>query len=531
MKKFSRRDVLKTLGGTSGFLILNTNPLFSLPNFSFRNPLHLPSDSGLFGVLTPSAPFTMTAREMDYPILPFSSTRLWIYETSVGGKEYINPIIRIKKGTAFSTTLENELSESTIIHWHGLHVDHENDGHPISQIEPLDEYQYDFEVQNRAATCWYHTHAHRRTGIQAYHGLASFFIVEDDDEDHLTDSLDLNFGETDVPLVIQDKTFDASGDLVYFQNPMGATNGFLGDTILSNMTYRPYLNVTTRIYRFRILNASNARIYRLAFMNKLTGMPFYIIGTDGGLLPAPQQATEAFLSPGERIDVVLDLSKTRVGETIWLKSLAFSGADDCGTMGGGGMMGGGMGQCSNLPNGSQFSILRLNVTRRIPYDKRVPAELSIIPPIETTDSETRRFTLSFSMMRWLINGLSFDMDYVPVTVNRGSTEIWEISNPLSSMGMGMGMMSMPHPMHIHGFQFQVLQRVSSPSAVRSLAINKNGLLATDGGFKDTVLIWPGEKVRIAVDFSHNFPGRQLYLLHCHNLEHEDNGMMMNYEVL
>jgi suppressor of ftsI/bilirubin oxidase len=99
-------------------------------------------------------------------------------------------------------------------------------------------------------------------------------------------------------------------------------------------------------------------------------------------------------------------------------------------------------------------------------------------------------------------------------------------------GMGsMGMMSMPHPMHIHGFQFQVLQRVNSPSEVRRLSINNNGLLPTDMGFKDTVLVWPGETVRITVDFSHNFPGRQLYLLHCHILEHEDNGMMMNYEVI
>ncbi len=297
---------------------------------------------------------------------------------------------------------------------------------------------------------------------------------------------------------------------------MGAINGFLGDTILANLTYRPYLNVTTRIYRFRILNASNARIYRLAFMNNLTGMHFYIIGTDGGLLPAPQQATEAFLSPGERIDVLLDLSKTRVGETIWLKSLAFSGANDCGMMGGRGMMGGGMGQCSNLPNGSQFSILRLNITRRIPYDRKVPAELSSIAPINTNDSgRPERFTLSFSMMRWLINGLSFDMDYVPVTVNRGSTEIWEISNPLTSMGMGMGMMNMPHPMHIHGFQFQVLERINSPYQVRRLAINNQGLLATDGGLKDTVLVWPGEKVRIAL-FCHRYLllqyGRHTFLL-------------------
>jgi suppressor of ftsI/bilirubin oxidase len=531
MKKLSRRDFIKTIGSASGALFLNSNPAFSLTNNGLRNPLNLPSDNGLFGVLEPTASFSLTAREALHEIVPYRNTRLWVYDADVGGKQYTNPIIRIKKGETFSAILENELPESTNIHWHGLHVDHQNDGHPADQVQPLDEYPYEFSVQNRAATYWYHTHAHRRTAFQAYYGLASLFIVDDEDERHLTDSLDLNFGETDIPLLIQDKTFDASGDLIYAQNPMGATDGFLGDTILANLTYKPYLNVSTRIYRFRILNASNARIYRLAFSNSRTSMPFYLIGTDGGLLTTPRQVTEAFLSPGERIDVLLDLSRTRVGETVWLKSLRFSGADDCGMMGGGGMMRGGMGQCGNLPNGSQFSILKINVTRRIPYDKKVPSELSSIAPIDTSDAETRRFNLTFSMMRWFINGLSFDMDYVPVTVTRGSTEIWEISNPLTSMGMGMSMMSMAHPMHIHGFQFQVLERINSPYQVRRLAINSQGLQATDGGLKDTVLVWPGEKVRIAVNFFHNFAGSQIYLLHCHILEHEDNGMMMNYEVV
>jgi len=241
MKEISRRGFLTTIAGTSGYLILRSSPAFSLPNFSNRNALRLPSDSGLFGVLEPSGPFTMSARETKHQIVPSRDTQLWAYEAEIGGKQYINPIIKMKKGETFSAMLENELPESTIIHWHGLHVDHQNDGHPADQVQPLDEYPYEFSVQNRAATYWYHTHAHRRTAFQAYYGLASLFIVEDEDERRLTESLDLNFGETDVPLVIQDKTFDASGDLVYFQNPMGATSGFLGDTILANLTYRPLI--------------------------------------------------------------------------------------------------------------------------------------------------------------------------------------------------------------------------------------------------------------------------------------------------
>ena len=536
MKEYSRRNFLKTIGGASGALLLNGNPAFSLTNYGFRNPLNLPSDNGLFGILEPSSPFSLTAREAVHEIVPYTNTRLWVYETEVEGKQFSNPIVKINKNSNFSSTLVNELPEPTIIHWHGLHVDHENDGHPISQIDPLDEYRYDFIVQNRAATYWYHTHAHRRTGPQAYYGLSSFFIVEDDDDLNLTENLDLTFGETDIPLVIQDKTFDRNGALIYYQTPMDSMSGFLGNTVLTNLTYRPYLDVSSRIYRFRILNGSNSRIYRLAFVNNFAKIPFYLVGNDGGLLETPQQVTEVFLSPSERVDVLLDLSNRRVGETIWLKSLPFVDTLGFGMMGMGGMMGGGMGMMGfgTRPNGSAFPILKLNVTQRIAYDKEIPSELSSITPINAEGAETRRFTLSFLFMRWVINGLSFDMDEVPVTVTRGSTEVWEITNPLNTMGRGMGsmgMMSMPHPMHIHGFQFQVLQRINSPLVVRRLAINNQGLLATDGGLKDTVLVWPGETVRIAVDFSHDFPGRQLYLLHCHNLEHEDNGMMMNYEVI
>jgi suppressor of ftsI/bilirubin oxidase len=534
MSSFSRRDFLKTIGGASGMLLLNSSSVLSANNFFFGgNPLRLPSDNGLLGVFEPAAPFTLTAHETNHSIVPGKTTRLWVYKVDAGGKTFINPIIKIKKGDYLNTTMRNELPEPTITHWHGLHVDFKNDGHPSYQIAQGDEYPYDFQVQNRAATYWYHTHAHQRTAYQAYFGLASYFIVEDDEDINLATKLDLNFGQTDIPLIIQDKTFSSTGNLIYNQTQMmGSMSGFLGNTILTNLTSNPYLNVSSRTYRFRILNGSNARIYRLAFVKGFTQMPFTIIGNDGGLLEQPYKVSEVFLAPGERVDVLLDLSKSRYGETIWFKNLSFNTMNmgmTGGGMMGGGMMGGGMMGGSSLPQGSQFSILKINVTKRILYDKKVPAFLSDISPIDTRGARVRTFNLSFSAMRWLINGLSFNMDQVPVKVSRGSTEIWEIKNRYGSGGMGM--MSMPHPMHIHGFQFQVLQRINSPLQVRRLAINAQGLLPTDMGFKDTVLVWPGETVRIAVDFSHNFPGTQRYLLHCHILEHEDNGMMMNYEVV
>jgi suppressor of ftsI/bilirubin oxidase len=124
--------------------------------------------------------------------------------------------------------------------------------------------------------------------------------------------------------------------------------------------------------------------------------------------------------------------------------------------------------------------------------------------------------------QWFINDWTFRIDQVPVSVSKDTIEIWEITNSL---------ISMPHPMHLHGFQFQVLERINSPSRIRDLAVDSQGRLPTDKGWKDTVLVWPAERVRVAIDFSHPFSGEQLYLFHCHILEHEDGGMMINYKVV
>ena len=113
------------------------------------------------------------------------------------------------------------------------------------------------------------------------------------------------------------------------------------------------------------------------------------------------------------------------------------------------------------------------------------------------------------------------MDEIAFEVKRGAVEIWSISNPA---------VGMPHPMHIHGFSFQVVERLNSPRQISANARFGSGRTVSDLGWKDTVLVWPGETVKIAVDFSQDFKGSQTYLLHCHNLEHEDAGMMVNFRV-
>jgi blue copper oxidase len=279
---------------------------------NFKNPLHLPGDDGLMGVLDASnAPVRLTAHKEMVEILPGKRAELLAFHAERDGKTYVNPTIRVQKGKELSAEFANDLDEETTVHWHGLHVDWRMDGHPFWPVTPGATYRYSFPVQDRGGTYWYHPHPHGRTAIQTYSGLAGLFLVEDEDERRLTEALDLRFGETEIPLLIQDKVLDESGNVIYVP-------GVMRKVILINLTPNPYLEVSTRIYRFRVLNGSNARTYRLAFTKAGEDelLPYQIIGTDGGLLKKPHPVREVFLSSAERVDVRLDLSSLEVGEEV-----------------------------------------------------------------------------------------------------------------------------------------------------------------------------------------------------------------------
>ena len=508
---------------------------------NFQQKLFIPVASGPFGVLDVAGPLKLRATAASFPLLPGLASQapspFLLYQTEQAGQAYQNPILRIESGARFTASLDNALTEPTIIHWHGLHTPAKMDGHPRDTIAPGARYDYDFTVRNRGGTYWYHTHAHELTAKQAYNGLASFFLVDDEDQRKLAKALDLKLGVTDLPLVIQDKQFDAQGKLVYRPNAHESMMGWLGDVVLANLTPNAVHTVTPRTHRLRLLNGSNARIYRLAFVKGDNGgqaLPFTVIGTDGGLIERPETVTEAFLAPGERLDVLFDAAQAQPGDTVFLKSLAFDPMENEGVGNGMGGMGGmnsqshqGMGQMmagmgsSRLPLGAAFNVLKLSVTAGDRAVTTLPTVLSAIKPIRTEGALERKIDLSMAHMRFLINGLTFRMDEIAFEVKRGAVEIWSISNPA---------VGMPHPMHIHGFSFQVLERLNSPPQWSATARFGKGRAVSDLGWKDTVLVWPGETVRIAIDFAHDFPGSQTYVFHCHNLEHEDAGMMINFRV-
>jgi blue copper oxidase len=497
------------------------------PDPSFPNPLRLPGTAGMNGVMSPADALTLVARPARYELLPGKPASVLAYQSEYHAGAYLNPLIRVRSGAQLRIKLWNALEETSIIHWHGLKVDSNNDGHPHYAVSGGETYDYTFTVSNRAATYWYHPHPHHLTGKQVYLGLAGLFIVEDDEELALQKALDLQLGASDIPLVLQDRRFDGDGQLVFAPTPEERLSGHYGAEVLVNLTSRPYFHAATRIYRFRILNGSNARMFRLAFRHGQHLLDYHVIGTDGGLLDRPYTVKEAFLAPAERMDVLLDLRSAYPGQAITLASLPFNPMH---REAGGKAPGAHDAHAHHhpagepmpyAPDGAALDLLRIQVRHRVPYEHDLPHTLSRLEPIAAGAGKPRIITLEQSRGAWRINGLTYDHQATPIVVKRGTTEVWEIRNAARSM---------PHPMHIHGFQSRVLSREGSPEQQKDLAVTDTGLAATDLGWKDTVLSWPGETVRIVTDFSHPFLGDQVYMIHCHNLEHEDGGMMLNLKV-
>lgn len=523
MNTLTRRDFIKLIGVGAGTLTLNACGF-------------VPSASSFdLSTVPVSLAVDLTAGKTTLPLFSGVETSVLQYQASVreGSAEllqklsdsYLGPIFRVKQGQRIQVRLKNDLSDPTIIHWHGLRLTEEMDGHPRYAIEPGDNYDYDFQVLNRAGMYWFHPHTHGLTGPQVYYGLAGLFIVSDDEEA----ALNLPAGEYDLPLVIQDRIFDSQNQMVYLGNDM--TNqmiGVLGDTVLVNGAPNANMDVKAGAYRLRLLNASNSRIYKLAWQDST---PLTVIATDGGLLEAPVIRDYITLAPGERVELWADFSG-RTGSEMRLVSLPFSEFSS------GGMTGSG----SSLPNGAPLDILSLKVGEKGADVSPLPTRLSTIARHRVEEAvnqnDPRSFALTMQGMTHAINGRVFDMDEVArdEIVRLGDLEIWEFVNLEGSGGMGgmdmggtdMGSMmdvEMPHPMHIHGVLFQVLKREITQGYETAYQELSAGFV--DDGWKDTVLVMPGEKVQVLVRFE-DFTGTFVY--HCHNLEHGDAGMMRNYRI-
>jgi spore coat protein A, manganese oxidase len=431
-------------------------------------------------------------------------------ETAVSGFEglFPGPTIESRSGRRTVVTHNNDLPHDIAVHLHGGHTPHDSDGYPLDLISSgggttgtgagsasgaagmagmpgmgsatfLPERVYTYPMQQRASTLWYHDHAMGFTGPHVYRGLAGFHLVRDDEEA----ALGLPQGARELPLMIADRAFAADGSFAYpalaaDESRPGVRsaymNGVLGDVVLVNGAPWPVAAVDRARYRLRLLNASNARRYRLALDPQPPGGGALLqVGSDGGLLERPVAHDSLDVAPAERFDVVVDFSRYPAGSQVRL--------------------------VNQLGSGSTGEVMRFDVGSGGGDDSRVPARLSTIERLDPSKAvTTRTFVFQMSQTQWTINGESYRPGRSLASPKLGQIEIWRFISDFH------------HPVHMHLDPFQVVSRNGAAPG------------AFDAGWKDTVDVLPAEGVEVAVRFS-DYAGR--FMLHCHNLEHEDMGMM------
>ncbi|MDH3255117.1 MAG: multicopper oxidase domain-containing protein, partial [Acidobacteriota bacterium] len=382
-----------------------------------------------------------------------------------------------------------------VTHLHGGHVPARFDGQPEYHILPGESDVYEYPNAQDAATLWYHDHALGITRLNVYAGMAAYYLLRDDVET----ALGLPSGEFEIPAVIQDREFNPDGSFFY---PPTIVNAFYGDKVLVNGKVWPYLAVKQGKYRFRFINGSQARNYTLRLENLADPgqiIPFWLIGTDLGLISAPIALDTFHAAPAERFDVVVDFAGLPAGTELVLRN------DD-----------------QELPRVA--NVMKLVVGNEPGHTAALPATLRPVTPIPVDEATvTRRFLLErvaepCSGQEWLIRSLDAagnvigehwdDISEFPIL---GETEIWEFEN----------ISNMMHPMHVHLVKFQVVNREDSATGA---------LLPLepweDTTWKDTVRVPPDTITRIIARFE-DYPGKFSY--HCHLLDHEDHEMMRQFQ--
>lgn len=447
--------------------------------------------------------YQITQRSARVEVLPGLETEIWGYNGILPG-----PTLISERGRRTVVTHRNELPVPVAVHLHGGFSAPEHDGYPIDVIYPADyahtghdthlaqgdtselTRDYVYEMDQAAATLWYHDHRMDFTGPQVYRGLAGFHLIHDSAED----DLGLPTGERDIPLMIMDRAFAADGSFLYpsvdpeLVDPPGVESeymsGVLGDCILVNGAPWPVLEVANTKYRFRILNASNARRYRL---NLDGGLPLIQVGSDLGLLEAPVEHTALDIAQAERFDVVVDFSGLAIGEEITMHNQ--HGAD-----------------------GTDV-VMRFRVTREEEDSADVPDRLAGLERLSEDDVVAEREFVfarggaeAHDMTLWTVNNEAFDPETVLAQPELGTVERWRIRG-----------LDVEHPFHVHNASFQVLEQDRD-----------GGVASTNHGWKDTVNLDTGGRVDLLVRFDGH---RGKYVFHCHNLEHEDMMMMANFEVM
>ena len=417
--------------------------------------------------------FELTAQEGEFEIVPGTMTRTWGFNGP-----WLGPTLYMRRGEQIDMTVHNELPEATVVHWHGLHLPATADGGPALMFDPGESWSPSWTVDQAAATCWYHPHPHEKSALHAYRGLAGGIVLDDDDS--VFPGLPNDYGVDDIPVIIGDANFTEDGQL-------DEESGWVGDTPLINGITKPRFQATTRRVRLRVLNGAVLRFRYLTL-----GVPFHVVATDQGFLESPVEVDGVLLSPGERVEIVVDLEP---GKDLTLrddKLPNWGGLPDKDT-------------AETFGATDVFDLLEIVAPAEDApaspalADKLVPFELPQPTGVER----------EFRMKNMEINGKSMDMTRVDFAVDHKGPEIWHVTNENDDM---------LHNFHVHNARF----------AVQGV---ENGEVEFTAGWHDTIEVPPLATVTLLADIGYYPDPTLAYMYHCHMLNHEDSGMMGQFVVV
>jgi bilirubin oxidase len=448
----------RTTPSRARFVLLALASLWAVPAFAQRH-----------------VEVTLTAAPARLSLIAGGPTDMFIYNGQFPG-----PTLEFREGDRVTVHFRNNLPEATTVHWHGLHLPFTSDGSPFHPVEPGEQYDYAFTIRpGTAGTYWYHPHPHHRTGYQIAKGLYGAIIVRaaDDPLRALPEKV----------IIISDNRFapDGSIDLPASLSPEGIIdreNGREGDVIFVNGAVMPAIVIRAgEVQRWRVINASAARVYRLT----LPGHTMLHVGSDGGLFERPVEVDEITVANAERVELLVS-GTSAPGDRAVLQALPYD-------------------RYVPQTRPRTWNTTRELLTVQYAPEPAVtaappPTVLRRIPVLDTAHATAKRLMV---LTQGMINGQMMDPARVDVGASLDATEIWEIEN----------LVGMDHPFHLHGFQFQLLDRDGVPEPFRS--------------WKDVVNVPKHGTARFIVRYA-NYPGK--WMFHCHILDHEDHGMMGILEV-
>lgn len=473
------------------FLILG---LFIAVNANAQQPLFIPDTLS-------GAVLNLNMHPDSVQFFPGDISYTYAFNTN----KFLGPTLILNKGNNVSINVTNQIADTTTVHWHGIHLPAIYDGGPHSPIAPSATWNPNFTVMDNAATYWYHPHMHMKTAEHVIKGAAGLIIVRDNVESALT--LPRKYGIDDFPVIVQCQQWDSVNQVL----PLGMQDStVMVNGVRANYGYSVYLDAPSQVVRMRLLNASGERTFNFGFTGN---MPFYQIASDGGLLDSPFMTTRIRLAPGERAEILLDLT-TMFGQTFYL--MCYGSELPMGVQGGPTMPMPPWAPPMDSPlNGVDYNIMQINVVAATASPvTTIPTSLTTnMPYLESSANTYReiRFTADSAMVMdgpFYFNDSTFNMMRIDYTIPLNSVEVWKLVNETM----------VAHPFHIHDVQFFILDR--------------NGIPPTpeEAGRKDVVFVLPGDTVRFITKFEDFADTVVPYMYHCHILMHEDDGMMGQFIV-